>query len=407
MLGDPLDLTGQHLARQPVLRNADTQHAARDRQRLEDGRLVADQRQLSRRAQPGRATAHDRHALVVKDGHGLHRSRVTNLVGDEALEPRDRDRLVQPPACAGALAHVRTDAPANRGEGVGLGGDAVGIVEALLPDQRDVALHRGVNRAGRLAGSPAAMIDGEAGGNGVGEGTRDRLALGDAEVELVREHDRAGLGTLTAADTLLAHVARLVPDGDPELSGRPRDLGHIREGVDADARVGGGVGEPRRQRAHGAVLGREGLGEARHVAADRLLALDQMHLDAGVGQLLGRGEPGDAAADYQRRAVQEGSLLREIGLMMSARDRRRDDPLGLLLGLLGLVLVNVGAALAQVGEGDRVLAQPQLTRDPLEGGALEAARARPDHDVIEPALLDRLFDQPAALGAAHELIHGH
>ena len=64
------------------------------------------------------------------------------------------------------------------------------------------------------------------------------------------------------------------------------------------------------------------------------------------------------------------------------------------------------AALAQVGEGDGVLAQTQVAGDALESGALEARRAAGDDEVVEPALLDRLADQVVALGAAHELVDG-
>ena len=66
-----------------------------------------------------------------------------------------------------------------------------------------------------------------------------------------------------------------------------------------------------------------------------------------------------------------------------------------------------GAALAQVGEGHGVLAQPQVARDALEGGALEAGRAAGDDQVIEAALLDGVGDLAVTLGAAEELLHRH
>jgi hypothetical protein len=86
--------------------------------------------------------------------------------------------------------------------------------------------------------------------------------------------------------------------------------------------------------------------------------------------------------------------------------RALDDLLCLLLGALGLVAVDERAALADVCEGDRVLAQLQLAGDAVEGRALEALRAGGDDDVVEAALFDRLLDCRAPFGAAHELVDG-
>jgi hypothetical protein len=94
---------------------------------------------------------------------------------------------------------------------------------------------------------------------------------------------------------------------DAELAGRTRDLLDVGEGVDMDVAVERRRGEPGRQRAHRAVLGGEGLGELCHVAAQRLLAFDEMDVDAGVGELLSGTHAGDAAADDQRRAAEEGA----------------------------------------------------------------------------------------------------
>ena len=52
-----------------------------------------------------------------------------------------------------------------------------------------------------------------------------------------------------------------------------------------------------------------------------------------------------------------------------------EDASRLGLGPRRLVPVDERAALAQVGEGDGVLAQPQLAGDALEGRPLEARRA--------------------------------
>ena len=77
---------------------------------------------------------------------------VEGVVADEALEAGDGDRLLDLAARAVGLALVRADAAADGGEGVGLARDAVGLGEALVGDQGDVALRAGVHGAGALAG---------------------------------------------------------------------------------------------------------------------------------------------------------------------------------------------------------------------------------------------------------------
>ena len=319
----------------------------------------------------------------------LHRQRRADFVRDEALERGDRDGLVDLAARARGLAEVRADAAADAGEGVRLAGDAVGVLEAAGGDQRDVALGGGVHGAGALARAPALLLDGERAGHGVGELAVDRLALAHAEVEVVGVRHRADRDALAAAHAGLAHVARLVAQRDAELAGRAGDLVHLGERVDVHASLERRAREARREAAHGAVLGGEGLAEPRHVAAERRLALDEVHVDAAGRELLGGGHAGDAAADHERRAREERALPRQVALVLRARDRALEDLARLLLGQLGLVLVDEAAALAQVGEGHGVLAQLQLARDALEGRTLEARRAAGDDQVVEPAVLHR------------------
>ena len=318
----------------------------------------------------------------------------------------DGDRLIDLAARAGRLAEVRADAAADAAEGIGFAGDAIGVLEATGGDQRHIALGRCVHGAGALARAPALLLDGEGAGDGVGELAIDRLALADAEVEVVGVLHRADRHALAATDAGLAHVARLVAQLDAELAGRAGDLVHLGEGVDVHAALERRAREARRQAAHGAVLGRERLAEARHVAAERRLALDHVHVDAARRELLGGGHAGDAAADHERRAGEERTPARQVAHVLRPGDGPFEDLLGLHLGQFGLVLVDEAAALAQVGEGHRVLAQSQIARDALERRALEPRRATGDDQVVEPAVLDGLADEVVALGAAHELVDG-
>src|SRR5664280_2690470 len=146
----------------------------------------------------------------MDDGRLLDDGIRPDAVGDEALQRGDCDRLVQLAASADALAGMGADPPANREERVRFGGDAIGLVEATLGDKSDVALSRRPGRAGRLAGRGAALVDRVERGDGIRERTRDRLPLGNSQLELARDGDRAGRGTVVAADAGLADEARAV-----------------------------------------------------------------------------------------------------------------------------------------------------------------------------------------------------
>ncbi len=400
---DLVDLPLQHVVREPVAGDAEAQHAARHALRLEHGDPVPEAGEVAGAGEAGGAGADDRHTFRVDPRRRPDLLRGSDGVGHEALERGDGDRFIDLAARAGALAEVGADAAADARERVGLGRHPVGFVEAAGGHERHVSLRRGAHGAGRPAGAGAAPVHGERARHRVGELAVDRRASRHAEVVLARHGDRADLGALAAAHARLGHVARLVAQPHAELAGRTRDLLHLREGVDVHPALQRRARESRRQGAHGAVLGGERLGEPRHVAAQRGLALHQMHVDAAPGELLGGGHAGDAAADHQRRAVQERPPSRQVAHVAGAGHGARHDLPRLLLGALGLITVYEAAALADVGEGDRVLPQPELAADALEGGSLEARGARGDDHVVEAALLHRLLDQGTALGAAHEL----
>src|SRR5450759_1999428 len=82
---------------------------------------------------------------------------------------------------------MRADAPAHRGERVGLGGDAIGVFKATLGDEGDIALGRGLDRAVALAGGVALLVDHVGAGNRLRIELVDSLALGELLVVLVAE----------------------------------------------------------------------------------------------------------------------------------------------------------------------------------------------------------------------------
>ncbi len=108
--------------------------------------------------------------------------------------------------------------------------------------------------------------------------------------------------------------------------------------------------------ALGAVEGREGLGELGHVAADGGVPLDQHHLVAAVGDIEGRLDAGDAAADDQGPLGDRHGDRLELAVLLHPLDEHGDD-VGRLGGGLFPVLVDPGAVLADVGHLAQVRVQ--------------------------------------------------
>src|SRR5262245_59499408 len=74
------------------------------------------------------------------------------MIGGDALEPADRDRLFfDPPAPAGGLARTIANAPEDAGEHVRFSVQQISVGETLLSDEPDVFGDVGVGRAGPLA----------------------------------------------------------------------------------------------------------------------------------------------------------------------------------------------------------------------------------------------------------------
>ena len=107
----------EHVARQPVLRDAEAHHAAGERAGFEDRHAVAEPAQVVGGGESRRARAHDQHALPgFRFGRREFPAALDRLVAQEALDRIDADGLVQLAAVARALAGVVADAPHDRGQ---------------------------------------------------------------------------------------------------------------------------------------------------------------------------------------------------------------------------------------------------------------------------------------------------
>ena len=147
---------------------------------------------------------------------------------------------------------------------------------------------------------------------------------------------------------------------------------------------------PRDELAHDVLRGvevRRGEVDAREVAAQRVRPLDEVDLLPGLGELDGRGEPGDAAAeDEGGRAHGHGPLLERLveldAIDGGARERGR------LLRRHPRVVVDPAALLADVGH----LHEVRVDAAPL---------SRPIREIDIPVLI--IGGGPAGLSAGIEL----
>ena len=165
-------------------------------QRLEDRDVVALLHEVARTGEAARAGADDSDLVAVgrrHDGAGAGVVGVLHVVvGHEALQAADGDRLAlyAAHALALALALLRTDAAADRGEGVGRGDDLIAALEVALLDLGDELGDADVDGAaldalGVLAGE-AALCLALSHGRGVAE--RDLVEVLGADDGVLLRH---------------------------------------------------------------------------------------------------------------------------------------------------------------------------------------------------------------------------
>ena len=153
-IDDAIDLLVGHRFRQAEARDLRAHHAAALGVAVEDHAVIAERRQIARHGQRGRAGADQRDALAVLLRRGLRQKAadIALVVGRDALQPADRDRLLlDPAAAAGRLARAVAGTAENAGKDVRFPVDRPGLAEAAGGDQPDILRHRRVRRAGPLA----------------------------------------------------------------------------------------------------------------------------------------------------------------------------------------------------------------------------------------------------------------
>ena len=181
------DLGVEHVARQPVVGDAEAHHAAGQRAGLADRHRVAEAGQVVGGGEPGRAGADHQHPLARRLGVDVELpAPADRLVAEEALDRVDADRLVELGPVAGGLARVVADPPHDRRERVVLDQLAPGALVAGLPLLGLVqpGLDVLAGRAGVVAGRQPVDVDGALGAPAAG-------LVGEAGADV--ERDRVGL----------------------------------------------------------------------------------------------------------------------------------------------------------------------------------------------------------------------
>ena len=314
---DRLDLVVEDVDREAVSGDPDAKHSPGDVERLEDHGGVAHVREVPRAGEPGRAGADDRDPPIgsplrdldaVDDRHAW-RGRDAPLacgldlsVGEEPVQVSNRDRLVQLRPIARRFARMVADPAARGGERVSLPIQLEGLVELPVGEQRDETLYVDPGGAGVSARREEALIDGESVRIRLRVRPVDRLSLRQPRIERVRcPYGTCLLAVATAGALVEVDVAWVLPNPGGEVPRLPLDRFELGERDQLDVLVSPHLDEPRSERAHRAIVRREGLVELRHHAADGRLPLQQIRLESGVGQIQGRLHASDPGTDDEYR----------------------------------------------------------------------------------------------------------
>ncbi len=184
---DAVDFRLQDLARQPVLRDPEAHHAARDRTGLADRDRVTPQREVIRRRQARRPGADDQNALARLGPRPLELpAAAQRLVAEEALDRVDAHGLVELAAVAGSFTGVVADAAHRGGQRVVAGEQAPGLLVFAGLGVEQPALDVLARRAGVIAGWQSVDVNGPDRAPGAGP-------VGEARARVERDRERLGL----------------------------------------------------------------------------------------------------------------------------------------------------------------------------------------------------------------------
>ena len=250
-------------------------------------------------------------------------------------------------------------------------------------------------------------VDDRGVGYGLGKGDVDGRTHADVAVEFVGDLFLGAFGHADAAAGAFVFIDGAGPflDRDLEVADVTFDEFDLGVGVELDLGVVGNVDHFGGHDALGTVQGREGLGELGHVAADGGLALDQDDFVAAVGDVEGRLDAGDAAADDEGSLGDRYGDGRKDAVLLDPLDHHADD-LGSLDGGFFPVLMNPGAMFTDVGHFAEEWVQAGRFDGFTEGALVHARGTGRDDYVGEFLLLDGFLEQVLAGIGAHIFVVG-
>src|SRR3989338_1171679 len=230
----------------------------------------------------------------------------------------------------------------------------------------------------------------EAGRDGLRIRNVDRAPRGQVKLVFVRHHYRADYGTFVAKFALVRiHKSGFLEYLDAEVTHGARNFLHFAIGHQLDLGMALYLDHLGRQNTLRTVQRGEGLGELEHAAADGGLLLDHDHLDAGIGDIEGSLNTGDAPTDDHCAPcdIDRNRIHRLVAVNPPHNTARNLDR---LLGSLGLVAMNPAALLADISN----FAGEIIDAGPLgiiaESLFMQVRRTAGDDDTVQLVVLDRL-----------------
>ena len=160
---------------------------------------------------------------------------------------------------------------------------------------------------------------------------------------------------------------------------------------------------PRRQDALRAIERGKGLRQARHLAADRRVALHQHHFVARIGDVQSRLYAGHSAADHQRPPRHRNADRIEGLVVPHLGDRKPDQVRGFPGGLVPVVM-HPTALLANVGHFEQVGIQARGGHRAPEGFQMHVRRAGGHHHAIQLLGRDLVANHRLPRVRAHVLV---
>ena len=291
-------------------RNADAHHAARDRQRFIHRDAVAQLRQIVRGSEAGRPRADDGDPFGSCARRRLHFLAPVGerVIDHEAFERHDADGFVDHGARAVAFAGMMARAATHTRKRIVFFDDAERFAITSLRDQRDVTLRALPGGTGITTRGNAAFLDRISRRHSLRVQSIRGLAIFQLLFILIGQRHRTHLRAVAAADALgHVDVTRPASHRHREVASLSIHAKHIGVGENLDVEMAAHVHQLGADVAHRAVIGRERLIELRHVAADRRFLLDEVDLEALIGQIERGLHPRDAAADDHHGA--DGLLI--------------------------------------------------------------------------------------------------